>query len=148
MKDRLITSYDAQSRINEPMVVCPNCKTEVKLTESLAAPLIEATRQQFNQKIAEKEADVAIREAAVRNQLAELATARESFDEQVTARLNSEREKIAAEEAVKARLVLSNDIDQKTRELASLHDVLKERNAKLAEAQNAQADLIRKEREL
>ncbi len=36
----------------EPTVVCPNCKTEIKLTESLAAPLLEATRFDFEQTIA------------------------------------------------------------------------------------------------
>lgn len=30
--------------MTEPTIVCPNCKTEIKLTESLAAPLIESTR--------------------------------------------------------------------------------------------------------
>ena len=28
----------------EPTVVCPHCKTEIKLTESLAAPLLESIR--------------------------------------------------------------------------------------------------------
>ena len=56
-------SNDARSSMNEPTIICPNCKTEIKLTESLAAPLIEATRQRYEQKIAQKEADVANREA-------------------------------------------------------------------------------------
>lgn len=30
--------------MTKPTIICPNCKTEIKLTESLAAPLIEATR--------------------------------------------------------------------------------------------------------
>jgi len=28
--------------MTEPTITCPNCKTEIKLTESLAAPLIES----------------------------------------------------------------------------------------------------------
>ena len=44
--------------MNKPTIICPNCRTEIKLTESLAAPLIEATRQGYEQKIAQKEADV------------------------------------------------------------------------------------------
>ena len=28
--------------MTEPTIICPNCKTEIKLTESLAAPLIVA----------------------------------------------------------------------------------------------------------
>jgi hypothetical protein len=65
-----MSSHDAHSGMNEPTIICPNCKTEIKLTESLAAPLIEATRQGYEQKIAQKEADVANREAAIREQQA------------------------------------------------------------------------------
>ena len=28
--------------MTEPTIICPHCKTEIKLTESLAAPLIAA----------------------------------------------------------------------------------------------------------
>ena len=31
--------------MTEPTIICPNRKTEIKLTESLVAPLIEATPQ-------------------------------------------------------------------------------------------------------
>ena len=33
--------------MTEPTITCPNCKTEIKLTESLAAPLIAETRRKF-----------------------------------------------------------------------------------------------------
>jgi len=47
--------------MTEPTIICPNCKTEIKLTESLAAPLIETTRKQFEQQLADKDRDVAQR---------------------------------------------------------------------------------------
>ena len=134
--------------MNEPVITCPKCKNEIKLTESLAAPLVESTRQQYEQKISQKEAEVSKREAAMRTQQEKLAKAQESIDEQVTAKLDTERQKIAVEENKKARLALSNDIEQKAKEVKELQEVLKSRDAKLAEAQNAQADLIRKQREL
>jgi hypothetical protein len=143
-----MSSHDVHSNMNEPTIICPTCKTEIKLTESLAAPLIEATRQRYEQKIAQKEADVSNREAAIREQQAEITTARDSIDEQVTAKLKTEREKIAAEEAKKARLILATDLEQKAQEVVDLQEVLKERDSKLAEAQKSQADLIRKQREL
>ncbi|TIT78328.1 MAG: DUF2130 domain-containing protein, partial [Mesorhizobium sp.] len=31
--------------LNEPTISCPSCKTDIKLNESLAAPLIAATRE-------------------------------------------------------------------------------------------------------
>jgi hypothetical protein len=134
--------------MNEPTIICPSCKTEIKLTESLAAPLIDATRKRYEQQIAQKEADVAGREAAIRTQQADLAKAKESIDEQVTAKLKPERDRIAAEEAKKARLLLETDLEQKAKEVEDLQGVLKERDLKLGEAQKAQADLIRKQREL
>ena len=51
--------------MTEPTIVCPNCKTGIKLTESLAAPLIEATRKQFEQQLAQKDSDIAKREEQI-----------------------------------------------------------------------------------
>ena len=56
--------------MTEPTITCPQCKTEIKLTESLAAPLIESTRKQFEQQLAQKDRDVAAREQAVRERQA------------------------------------------------------------------------------
>lgn len=36
--------------MTEPTIICPNCRTEIKPTESLAAPLLEATRRDFEQR--------------------------------------------------------------------------------------------------
>lgn len=132
----------------EPIIICPNCKTEIKLTESLAAPLIEATRRDYEQRLAQKDIDASKRESSLRQREEALRKATESFDDQVAERLKQERATIAADEARKAKQAFANDIDQKTREVADLQEVLKQREAKLAEAQQAQADLIRKQREL
>ena len=132
----------------EPTIICPNCKTEIKLTESLAAPLIEATRKDFEKCLAQKDADVAKREASLREQEEALAKAKETIDDQVAQKLRSERSKIVSEEGRKARLALGIDVEQKAKELEELQAVLKQRDDKLAEAQKAQAELIRKQREL
>lgn len=134
--------------MSEPTIICPSCKTEIKLTESLAAPLIESTRRDYEQKIARKDAEVRKRESAIEQQQDAVDRARESIEEQVTAKLKIGRSKIIAEEAKKARRAISDDLEQKTKELSDLQDVLEKRNAKLAEAQKAQAELIRKQREL
>lgn len=134
--------------MTEPTITCPNCKTEIKLTESLAAPLLAATKQEFEKRLAQKDADVVKREAALREQEAALTKARETVDDQVAEKLKQERSKIAAEEAKKAKLVAANELEQKTKEINELGEILKQRDVKLAEAQKAQADLIRKQREL
>jgi hypothetical protein len=132
----------------EPTIICPNCQTEIKLTESLAAPLIQETRQHYEQELAHKEVDIARREAAVQELQSDLTKARETIDAQVAVKVTAEREKIAADEARKARLIFANDFEQKAKEIAELQAVLKERDVKLAEAQSVQVELLRKQREL
>jgi hypothetical protein len=96
----------------DPTITCPHCKGEVHLTESLAAPIVEATRAQYE------------------------------------AKLRAERTAIAEAEAKKARLALTAEMDRKAQELAELTSVLADRDQKLAEAQQAQTDALRKQREL
>jgi len=127
--------------MTEPTIVCPKCKAEIKLTESLAAPLIESTRRDYEQRLSRMEADMAGREAAI-------AKAKETLDNQIAEKLGQERVKIAAEEAKRAHLALATDLEEKDKEIIDLQEVLKQREAKLSEAQKAQAELIRKQREL
>ncbi|MGH8658526.1 MAG: DUF2130 domain-containing protein [Gammaproteobacteria bacterium] len=134
--------------ITEPIIVCPNCKTTIKLTESLAAPLIEATRSDYEQRLAQKDTEVAKRESALREREAVVSKAKESLDDQVAEKVKLECARIAADEAKKARLALGNDLEQKAKEVTDLQEVLRQRDAKLAETQKAQADLMRKQREL
>src|SRR4029450_5972383 len=101
--------------MTEPIITCPNCRQEIKLTESLPAPLLEATRRQFEQRLAQQEAQVNQREAALRDGQAALAKAREAVDEEVAAMLKAERAAVAAAEAKKAREALADEIN-KTRE--------------------------------
>src|SRR4030095_1337373 len=132
----------------EPTVVCPQCKTEIKLTESLAAPLLESVRRDYEQRLSQKDADMVKREKALSERAEFLEKAKQSLDQQVEQKLQLERTRIAAQEAQKAKLALGNDIEQKAKEIGILQEILKQRDAKLAEAQKAQAELIRKEREL
>ncbi len=138
--------------MNEPTITCPKCGTEIKLTESLAAPLLASTRVQFEKQLAQKDSDIAVRESAMREKERALLQIQRDLDDQVAgkvaAQLKTERVRVAAEEAKKANAAAASEIDAKARELTELHEVLKVRDAKLAEAQRAQAELIKKQREL
>jgi hypothetical protein len=131
-----------------PQLICPKCKTTIKLTESLAAPLIAKTRKQFEQQLADKQSEFAKREAALRKAQITLKKARDTIDDEVAAKLEAERGSIALAEARKAKLAVSADFKQRDRQLADLQTSLAANNAKLAEAQQAQALIIRKTREL
>jgi hypothetical protein len=132
----------------EPTVVCPQCKIEIKLTESLAAPLLESVRRDYEQRLSQKDADISKREKLLNERAESVEKAKQNLDQQVEQKLQLERARIGAEEAKKAKLALGNDLDQKLKEINLLQDILKQRDAKLAEAQKAQAELIRKQRDL
>jgi hypothetical protein len=132
----------------EPTIVCPNCSTEIKLTESLAAPLVQSIRKDYEARLAAQEQSVAAREEQLREQQKAVADARKAIDEQVAEKLKMEREAVVAKEAKKARLAVATDLEAKSRALSELEEILRERTSKLEEAQKAQAELMRKEREL
>jgi hypothetical protein len=48
---------------SDPTITCPHCKTEVRLTESLAAPIVEATRAQYEAKLQAERSVIAKAEA-------------------------------------------------------------------------------------
>jgi hypothetical protein len=132
----------------EPTVVCPQCKTEIKLTESLAAPLLETVRRDYEQRLSQKDADISKREKLLNERAESVEKAKQNLDQQLEQKLQLERVRIVAEEAKKAKLALGNDLDQKAKEINTLQEILKQRDEKLAEAQKAHAELIRKEREV
>jgi hypothetical protein len=136
----------------EPTLSCPHCHTEIRLTESLAAPLLAATRQDYERRLASKDQQMAAREQGLRDQEKAVNEAQtrlqDQVAEQVQLQLKSERAQVVAQEAKKASLAVAAEIDGKNRELIELQEVLKVRDIKLGEAQKAQSELIKKQREL
>jgi hypothetical protein len=133
---------------NEPTLHCPNCNHEIRLTESLAAPLIEETRRHFQAQLAKKDAEVSQKLDAVRREREQLAQAHEQIEDRVAERLAAERIQIATAESKKAREATAAELQAKAAEAAELRRTLDANNAKLAEAQQAQAEVMRKQRAL
>lgn len=138
--------------MNDPIITCPNCHTAIHLTESLAAPLLAATRQQFQQQLAQKDETISQREQAIRQQEQLLSETKRNVDQQVTdqvtVQLKIERDRLIADEAKKAKLAVASELENNLRELANLKELLQTREQKLSEAQAAQVDLLKKQREL
>ena len=132
----------------EPVIICPSCHAEIKLTESLAAPLVEATRGEFEKKLRDKESEVARREAVLRQERQEITVAKEQIEKSIAERVQAERQAIAVQESKKARLLISDELSAKSHELENLQVIIAAKDEKLAEAQKAQAETIRKQREL
>jgi hypothetical protein len=143
-----VEDQETQQSMVEPVVICPSCKKEIKLTESLAAPMVEATRRQFEQKLQEMNSAIARREAAVRRQEQVVNQAQKDVEDRIADGVRRERGKIAADETRKARMLVSDELKGRTKEIGDLQQILKAKDDKLAEAQKAQAELVRKQREL
>jgi len=138
----------AASASHEPTLHCPNCNHEIRLTESLAAPLLAETRQRFQQQLASKDAEIERKTEALRLEREQLAKDREQIEDQVAKRLTAERAQLVATESKKAREAAAAELQAKEAEAAELRATLLSNNAKLAEAQKQQAELMRQQRAL
>lgn len=138
--------------MTDPTILCPNCQTEIHLTESLAAPMLARVRRQYEARLAEKDDEVARREQGLREREQRIMQQQHALDEQVARRvaegLKAERQALVAEEARKAREASAAEIEGKARELTELRELLRSRDEKLADAQKAQAEWLRRQREL
>ena len=138
--------------MTEPTISCPKCKTSIPLTESLAAPLIEATREQFEAQLSQKDDEIVRREKIVKDKEKEITESKRVLEQEIGNRvaeqLSAERVLVIAEESKKARLASAAEMEARGRELADLKEILQDRDHKLAEAQKAQAELLKKGRAL
>lgn len=132
--------------MSEPTIVCPTCKTQIKLTESLAAPLLAATKQEYEQKLTAKDTEIEDREAAVKDREAEIEKANAAINQTVAEKVNAERITIAADEAKKARQAVSDEIAKTKDEKEAAEELVKDRDEKLAQARKNELQL-RKERQ-
>jgi hypothetical protein len=137
MKTPAIQSIPQNARQADPVIACPRCQYEIKLTESLAEPLIRS-----------KEAEFRRREAQLHDQEVDLQRAREDIQSAVTRRVAEERRKVEAEAQAQAKLLFGAELEQSHKKLQDLNDVLKARDEKLAQAQKAHAETLRRQREL
>lgn len=132
----------------EPIISCPNCKTEIKLNESLAAPLVEAIKKDYESRLAKRDVDIAARESALLREKEGLAKAKASIEAEVAEKVRESQAAISQEEAKKARLLFQADLSNKERMILDLNSATSELNAKLATAQTAEVEFRKKEREL
>jgi hypothetical protein len=133
---------------HEPTLRCPNCNHEIPLTESLAAPLLAETRQRFQEQLASKDTEIAQKIDVLRQEREQLVRDREQIGDQVAKRLMAERDQLIAAESKKARDAAAAELHMRNGEVAELRQALSANNTKLAEAQQAQAEVIRRQRAL
>lgn len=132
----------------EPTITCPNCSTEIPLSESLAGPLIAATRKEYEDRLSSQRTEIAAREENVKAQAKALEESRLEIEALVESRVTMERSAIVEREAAKAKAVVAAELENNSNQLRELEQILKQRDEKLQVAQAAQADVLRQQREL
>ena len=132
--------------MDEPAIKCPSCGTSIKLTESLAGPLIESTKREFEEKLKAKDDVLSEKMAILKKEQAEVIIARNELDAEILKAVSSEKEKIVLEEKEKAKKLVALDLKKIADEKQSLEDVLKQRETQLAEAHKKELELVRKQR--
>lgn len=134
--------------MNEPTITCPNCKSDIKLTESLAGPLVEQTRRQFVEQLNEKDRLVEKVQADIAAEKKRVELERQAIEATVAARMDDARKQIATDEAERAKRIVAADIEERDRKFAELQQMLASREEKLRLSQAAEAEMLKKQREL
>lgn len=134
--------------MTEPTITCPSCHTEIRLTESLAGPLVEQTRRDFALQLAAKDQLVAQAQERAASEKQRLDLERQGIEATIAKRLDDERKQIAIDEQARAKRQVELDVQGKERQLAELTELLKSRDEKLTQAQAQEAELLKAKREL
>jgi hypothetical protein len=136
----------------DPIIKCPQCGAEVRLTESLAAPLVASVQAQFEEQLENKDKEMAEREEKLKDRANELArrekVMEEKIAEQVNERFETERKVVAKQEEERAKARYSREMEERDKIIGDISDRLKTQDEKLAQAQKEQAEYVRLKREL
>ena len=113
----------------------------------MAAPLIDNVRKQFEDKLAEKDNDIADREIVLKEKEKILTEEKKKIDEQIAEQvleqLKKDRAKIVEEENKKAKLAFATDLEQKSKEIGELQEALNSKSTnKKSEIENELGDLL------
>lgn len=134
--------------MTEPTITCPSCRSDIKLTESLAGPLLEQTRLVFTEQLAAKDQQVAKAQAEAASAKQSVEQERLDIEATLAKRMDEARKQIATDEAERAKRVVATDLEVRDRRLAELTETLKARDEKLKASQAVEAEMLKKQREL
>jgi len=126
--------------MTEPTLSCPKCGTEIKLTESLAAPMVKAVEEKYKKQVEDvirRSNDDRVTLIAERDVL---AAKHRKLDVEVQQKVEQARQGIRDEERLEAETIMSSKLE-------AAQEQLNVKDKKLAAAQKEQAVLLRKQRE-
>ncbi|MCK9274996.1 MAG: DUF2130 domain-containing protein [Syntrophales bacterium] len=128
-------------RMPENVIICPNCRREIPLTEAISHRIREELKKEQEEETRKKEFELQERISALKEKEERLVRERKSFDSTITERLKVEQERIEKE----TKLRMSKAVEA---ELKDLRTQIDEKNRRLDEAQELELALRKERREL
>ncbi len=147
----------------EPALICPKCGESIKLTESLAAPLVAATKAQYKQQLAEQaksfateKKTIATQQEANERRAAELEAVAQKQQQEVAQavqdgiakQLVGERRRIAEQESARARQQVDDELKAERETGALQKERIQDLDRKLTLARAAETGLLKKQQQL
>ena len=127
--------------IQELTVVCVECGAEVPLTESLAAPLLEASKAEFDRKLAEKNKELREQALEMERRQSTLAAAEAAMDATIRERVNAASKSLTDAAEKKAKALVADQVAAQATALKDTELLLKSRTDALKEAKEATSAL-------
>ena len=125
----------------EPIIKCPQCGTEIPLTETLSSQIKESLRREYESKAKAREKELADREKNLQEEIVKLEALKKDINAQVEARLKVEKNKILAEAKKETESKLGL-------EMKDLQAQLMEKDGQLGAAQTAELEFRKQIRDL
>lgn len=122
-------------------ITCPRCRNEFEITEVMRSQLTDQIRSEFDAVAAERAAELEAARAELQKERTQLEAAKSEVEERVRQRIDAARHELVAESRKRAEEEFLVERRDRTAQVKELRD-------KLQEAQDAELDIRRREREL
>lgn len=122
-------------------IKCPNCGTQIPLTEALTGQIEQSIKLTYETKAAEKAKELDKEKENLKQKAKDLEVKGQAIDEQVAEQLKTERKEIVETERKK---ILAEQAEQ----TKALQEELEEKNKKISDANKKELDLLKKQRQL
>ncbi len=125
--------------MSEQTIKCPNCGTQIPLTEALTGQIEQSIKSRYEAEAVEKAKELDKEKENLKQKAKELEVKEQGIDKQVAEQLKTERKAITELERKK---VLAEQAEQ----TKALQEELEEKNKKISEATKNELELLKKQR--
>jgi hypothetical protein len=134
--------------MKEIVVKCGQCGADVPLTDSLAAPLIEATKKEYERRLAQKDGQLETQRQEMESRRKDLEEAEAAIDDTISRGIEAKSNELSQAEAKKARAAVQSEMEAQKLELEEAKALIESRTTALTAAKKAEAEFMKAKRAL